>query len=53
MESGKEREVLEELEMGLEMRESDGRTGVANACAIVVEIGLWKKWGLCFSYPFA
>lgn len=32
---GKEREVLAELEMGLEIRESEGSSGVANACAIV------------------
>lgn len=35
VDKGKEREVLKELEIGLETKESEGSTGVANACAIV------------------
>lgn len=34
MDSGKERESLEELEIGMEMSEREGTTGVASACAI-------------------
>lgn len=37
---GKERESVEERETGLEMREREGTTGVASACAIVGE-----NWG--------
>ena len=40
MGSGKESENLEELEIGLEMREREGSTGVANACAIFT-----ANWG--------
>lgn len=49
-EEGKERESLGELEIGLEMREREGRSGVAKACAIAS--GKLRKKGILYCVSF-